>query len=162
VKNYQDKGYPFEAIWTDIYYMENLTDFTVDSQPGKPYEGIQNAITGWHNKNVKFIPILDAGISIADTDSRGKKYFDKLIKTKTFMKSAQNPDKYSGAIIGQVWPGKCGFVDYLADNATSYWLEGLSDLYDLASFDGIWIDMNEPSNFDDCKFGECPDLIIKK
>lgn len=49
--------------------MENLTDFTVDSQPGRPYEGLEAAVLDWHTKNIQFVPILDAGISIADTDS---------------------------------------------------------------------------------------------
>lgn len=78
------------------------------------------------------------------------------------MKSRQNPTKYNGSLIGFVWPGKCGFVDYLAPNGTKYWMEGLQDLHNLVKFDGIWIDMNEPSNFDNCAFGECPDLADDK
>ena len=27
------------------------------------------------------------------------------------------------------------------------WSTGLSDLYDLVNYDGIWIDMNEPTTF---------------
>jgi len=150
VQTYQTGGYPIESIWADIFYMENKTDFTVDSQPGRPYEGLADAITNWKTKNVKFVPILDAGISIADTDSRNKKYFSQMISQNVQMLSNQNPTLYNGSIIGQVWPGKCAFVDYLAGNATTYWLQGLTDLYTLSPFDGIWIDMNEPANFDDC------------
>lgn len=48
----------------------------------------------------------------------------------------------------QVWPGQLHFVDYWHPMAEKYWTEQLSQFYHtLARFDGIWIDMNEPSNF---------------
>lgn len=48
VKTYQDKGYPFESIWADINYMDKKIDFTVDSLPGRPYEGLPMAVDKWH------------------------------------------------------------------------------------------------------------------
>jgi alpha-glucosidase (family GH31 glycosyl hydrolase) len=38
-------------------------------------------------------------------------------------------------------------VDYLHPNATNYWKNQLARLYEKIKFSGIWLDMNEPSNF---------------
>lgn len=76
VKTYQDKGYPIESIWADINYMDKKIDFTVDSLPGRPYEGLPMAVDKWHTQNVKFVPILDAGVSIQN-DLRQNYYFAK-------------------------------------------------------------------------------------
>jgi len=51
--------------------------------------------------------------------------------------------------LGQVWPGPTHFPDWFAANASSYWEKQLSDFYSLVEYDGIWIDMNEVSNFCD-------------
>lgn len=39
------------------------------------------------------------------------------------------------------WP------DFLASAAQSYWTDQLAKFHAMVPFDGIWIDMNEPSNF---------------
>jgi alpha-glucosidase (family GH31 glycosyl hydrolase) len=39
------------------------------------------------------------------------------------------------------------FVDFLHPNATEYWVKMLGVLYSKIKFSGIWLDMNEPSNF---------------
>lgn len=113
------------------------------------------------------MPILDAGISIVD-DTQGMNYFSKGQTQKVFLQSVQNPTLYNGTLIGKVWPGKCAFVDFLSQNASGFWVQGMNDLYERVPFDGIWLDMNEPSNFDDydhpetgCNYGECPDLPNK-
>ncbi|MEM8830348.1 MAG: TIM-barrel domain-containing protein, partial [Cyanobacteria bacterium P01_G01_bin.19] len=64
-----------------------------------------------------------------------------------FIKTAQNPDALDGNLIAQVWPGYTAFVDFLHPNATEFWEEGLQTLYDKIPYDGLWLDMNEPSNF---------------
>jgi alpha-glucosidase (family GH31 glycosyl hydrolase) len=46
-----------------------------------------------------------------------------------------------------VWPGEVHFVDYLHPNATLFWKNQLDRLYKKVNFSGIWLDMNEPSNF---------------
>jgi alpha-glucosidase (family GH31 glycosyl hydrolase) len=48
---------------------------------------------------------------------------------------------------GDVWPGTVHFVDYLHPNSTLFWKSQLSRLYNSLKFSGIWLDMNEPSNF---------------
>ena len=62
-----------------------------------------------------------------------------------FIKSA-----YTGKdLVGNVWPGKTYFPDFNHPNSSEYWYEGLSNItknYGLVQ-DGIWIDMNEYSNF---------------
>jgi alpha-glucosidase (family GH31 glycosyl hydrolase) len=44
------------------------------------------------------------------------------------------------------------FLDWFAMNATSYWYSELLSFYDLFEYDGLWIDMNEVSNF--CNRGD--------
>ena len=63
-----------------------------------------------------------------------------------FIKSTKNPTKKDGNLIAVVWPGYTSFVDFLNDKSYDYWKRGLDTLYSLAQFDGIWLDINEPSN----------------
>ena len=64
-----------------------------------------------------------------------------------FIKSTKNPTKKDGNLVGVVWPGYTSFVDFLSDKSFDFWKKGLDTLYTLVKFDGIWLDMNEPSNF---------------
>lgn len=53
-------------------------------------------------------------------------------------------------MVGKVWPGKVNFPDFNHPNSTKFWIEGLNNLtlnYQGLSPSGIWIDMNEYSNF---------------
>lgn len=55
----------------------------------------------------------------------------------------QNGDNY----LGQVWPGPVYFPDFLHPNATEWWTKETQLFHDQVPFDGMWIDMNEVSNF---------------
>jgi alpha-glucosidase (family GH31 glycosyl hydrolase) len=51
---------------------------------------------------------------------------------------------------GVVWPGGTYFPDFSSPKAYKYWSNQIQDLYEKGiKFDGIWIDMNEPSSFVD-------------
>jgi len=52
-------------------------------------------------------------------------------------------------LVGEVWPGAAAFVDFFHPNATKYWSDMLDTLYSKINFSGVWIDMNEFSNFCD-------------
>ena len=50
-------------------------------------------------------------------------------------------------IVGAVWPGTTVFPDFTSLNANLWWTKNLQELQNRIHFDGVWIDMNEPSNF---------------
>jgi alpha-glucosidase (family GH31 glycosyl hydrolase) len=157
VKNYDDNGFLLETMWTDIPYMHAYEDFTVNQSA---FGDIKKFITNeLHANNRHFVPIIDAGISM-DSDSFGTNWFQKGQDMNVFIKSKKNPDKFEGTLIGHVWPEHAAFVDYFHPNSTKYWSQGLDYLYNQMPFDGIWLDMNEPSNSctdkDGNYVGECP------
>lgn len=89
------------------------------------------------------MPIVDAGIKIDPTDPTFKKGTDLGIWIK---------NEKGGDLVGNVWPGNVHFPDFLNNKTSDWWVENLSEFQKLVEFNGIWIDMNEASNFCD---GEC-------
>jgi alpha-glucosidase (family GH31 glycosyl hydrolase) len=51
--------------------------------------------------------------------------------------------------IGQVWPGDAVFVDWTNTKSAAFWQSGIDMLFKQVAFDGLWLDMNEASNFCD-------------
>ena len=143
VSNYTSEGYMFDAIWIDIWYMEEFIDFTVDEVN---FVGIKDFINELHTNHLKFVPLLDVGISIK-ADSKGVDWYKKGTDMDVFIKTAQNPNASDGNLLGIVWPGYTAFVDFLHPNASNFWSQGLQALYEKIPFDGLWLDMNEPANF---------------
>ena len=47
----------------------------------------------------------------------------------------------------QVWPGATHFPDFLSKAGVKYWGQQLQAFHDLVPYDGLWIDMDEASNF---------------
>jgi lysosomal alpha-glucosidase len=48
----------------------------------------------------------------------------------------------------QVWPGTTAYPDFTNPATVTYWKNQIQGFLQLAPVDGLWIDMNEPSNFD--------------
>lgn len=47
-----------------------------------------------------------------------------------------------------MWPGEAVYPDYLAAPNVDSWIKGqLQRFYNEVPFDGLWLDMNEASNF---------------
>lgn len=65
-----------------------------------------------------------------------------------FIKSAlYTSDKYNNNLIAKVWPDKAVFIDWFNEKSLDFWRFGLEKLRGQVDFDGIWIDMNEPTTF---------------
>ena len=62
----------------------------------------------------------------------------------------------------QVWPGITAYPDFTNPATTSYWLQQLTNFHDNISFDGLWIDMNEPSNFIPGSVYGCPNSTLNE
>jgi alpha-D-xyloside xylohydrolase len=49
--------------------------------------------------------------------------------------------------VAQVWPGATHIPDFLHPKAQEWWSKEIAEFYKVIPFDGLWLDMNEPSNF---------------
>ena len=134
VSNMSANGLPLDVIWSDIDYMDNFTDFTFDQDRYNLTE-FRDLVSKVH-----WIPIIDAGVFINYTSPAyniGNEY-------DVWIRSALNNSNY---LVGIVWPGLVYWPDWINPNASIYWEEMLELLYNQAPFSGIWLDMNENSNF---------------
>lgn len=139
VNKYIENKIPLDVMWTDIDYMDMYKDFTVSTTD---FHNISDAVKLWREKHdIRYVPILDAGLAFeggSDTPySRGDSA-DVFIK---------DPVDDSKPFIGKVWPGPAVYVDWFKENAESYWVDEMKKLHDQLPYDGMWIDMNEASNF---------------
>lgn len=119
--------------------MDKYLDFTLDPILFSPAD-MDTFLTTLHANDQKFVPIIDPGIYIRDAD------YPTLVRGEAqnvFVKDLNGQDPY----LGQVWPGPTYYPDWFAVNTTSWWTDELAEFQTLAAYDGLWIDMNEISNF---------------
>ncbi len=135
-ERYRKEGIPCDAIYLDIHYMDGYRLFTWDRKRfPKPREMIEKL----HKMGFKVVTIVDVGIKLDPTYEAFKEgvsgdYFCKM----------PNGDLY----IGRVWPGLCAFPDFTKPEVRKWWGDMFKALID-EGVDGIWLDMNEPSIFDE-------------
>jgi lysosomal alpha-glucosidase len=131
-------GIPYEAQWNDIDYMRVHLDWTYDADG--PYAGLPDVVQELHNHSQKYVIIVDPGISNAFPDRYPP--YDSGLKNGVFiLNSTGDP------LIGKVWPGTVVFPDFTNPKTTDWWYEQAKAFHDQLPYDGLWIDMNEPSNF---------------
>ena len=135
VDNFRNSDIPLDTIWSDIDYMQDFQDFTVNSNfDRKDFEKI-------FNKSIHWVPIIDFGIhkDLSDNSSIYQigENLDIFIKSHETNKS----------LTGSVWPGATGFPDFNHPNISKFWGDQLDNLYQKIPYNGIWLDMNEPCNF---------------
>ena len=110
---------------------------------------------------VKYVPLLDVavGVKYGDSDIGFAEGCEKDI----FLRSPKTGRRQDLLNIlrfkGQVWPGPSYFPDFFHPNISIYWDKMLNHLHEQVQFDGLWCDMNEPSNF--CT-GECDWKKLKR
>lgn len=143
VNNFTAKGIPLDVLWSDIDYMQQYRDFSLDV---KRYQNMKEFLAKLKARGISYVPILDAGIA----RQKGYDAYERGRKQNLFIKSAETGDD----LVGIVWPGYAVFTDFTHPDADKYWVDNLNSLHTILAFDGLWLDMNEPTNFCD---GECPD-----
>uniref|UniRef100_A0A8B9QGR7 P-type domain-containing protein n=1 Tax=Apteryx owenii TaxID=8824 RepID=A0A8B9QGR7_APTOW len=144
MRNYQ---IPQDAQWNDIDYMDGYRDFTFDPEK---FASLPSLVEDLHKHGQRYVMILDPGIS--STNPHGSYWpFDEGLRRGLFINTTQGQP-----LIGQVWPGFTAFADFSNQDAHQWWLENLQRFHAQVPFDGLWIDMNEPSNFMDGSEEGCP------
>jgi len=51
------------------------------------------------------------------------------------------------AITGRVWPNDAVFPDFFKKETKEWWHDMLTAMWENVGFDGLWLDMNEISDF---------------
>ncbi|OWZ01106.1 hypothetical protein PHMEG_00027576, partial [Phytophthora megakarya] len=137
VRQYKAHNIPLDVMWADIDYMKDYEDFTLDPV-NFPESDMTKLLAEIHDAGQKFVPIIDPGIP----DDESLYAYTRGLEMDIFMTSSDGKP-----YLGQVWPGPTYFPDFFHPDAESYWVEQLSRMHELMQYDGIWIDMNELSNF---------------
>lgn len=131
---------PQDAQWGDIDIMRKQLDFTVDPER---FGGLPKYVHQLKEQGVKFVTILDPCISTGERPCTYKP-FDLGQKMDVWVKRADG----SSPLVGRVWPNDpVYFADYTNPRTHEWWKLLIKDFHKLIAFDGLWIDMNEPSNF---------------
>ncbi|XP_077172990.1 lysosomal alpha-glucosidase-like [Paroedura picta] len=147
LRNYQ---IPQDVQWNDIDYMDGYRDFTTDPQR---FSTLPQMVDDLHKHGQRYVMILDPGIS--STRPPGSYWpYDEGVKRGIFVNTTKGKP-----LIGKVWPGLTAYPDFSNPDAHQWWLENLEHFHAQVPFDGLWLDMNEPSNFVDgsqegCSQGE--------
>ncbi|CAM4768266.1 unnamed protein product [Rotaria magnacalcarata] len=143
-----DGDIPIDVLYGDIDYFRNQLDFTWD--PIR-FKGLPEYIDWLHTQGMKFITILDPAI---DSQEPNYDVFIEGQKADVWIKWPENKniqfnETNNRNMVGYVWPiGKAVFPDYFYPPAKDWWKNQILNYYAKLKFDGLWIDMNEPANFD--------------
>ncbi|CAH8442749.1 unnamed protein product [Schistosoma mattheei] len=94
------------------------------------------------NYSIRTVLIIDPAISTKG--GPGYRPYEDGMRLGIFI----NDSRTGTPILGTVWPGETVFPDFSHPSAEDWWFKSASDFHKVINFDGLWIDMNEPANFD--------------
>ncbi|KAI6223318.1 P-type domain-containing protein [Aphelenchoides besseyi] len=154
IKRIQGAQIPIDVVYADIDYMERYKDFTTGA---KNWSGFADYANELHKNDMKVTLIFDPAVEV-DYDS-----FQRALDQKANFISwptadlvdHEIQDKYPMAkdtlyMLAVVWPDyHVAFPDFYDDTLATenWWIKEFVDYHKKMPFDGIWIDMNEPSSF---------------
>ena len=136
--SYEAASIPLEAWVSDSQYMSDDAAFTWS--PDFDKGAMKDFVGRLHATGRKWVPILDPVIHA----TRGYGPYDDGVAAGVFI-----TDITGAPYVGQMWPGATVWPDFLDNDATyNWWSRLITQLgRDVGGVDGIWLDMNEVSNF---------------
>ncbi|NXS86262.1 LYAG glucosidase, partial [Erpornis zantholeuca] len=147
VANMTAARFPLDVQWNDLDYTDAKRDFTFNKKSFKDYPEM---VREFHSRGLRYIMIVDAGISSSGPPGTYKPY-DEGLKRGVFIRNATGQP-----LIGKVWPGPTAFPDFTNPETHEWWHDMVKDFHQQVPFDGMWLDMNEPANFVEGSQDGCP------
>lgn len=123
-------------IWNDDDHMDFHKDFTLNPI-SYPREKLLAFLDKIHSQGMKYIVLIDPGIGVNSTYG----VYQRGIANDVFLKYEGKP------YLAQVWPGAVNFPDFLNPKTVDWWVNEIKRFHELVPVNGLWIDMNEASNF---------------
>uniref|UniRef100_A0A8C2FUP8 Lysosomal alpha-glucosidase n=1 Tax=Cyprinus carpio TaxID=7962 RepID=A0A8C2FUP8_CYPCA len=137
---------PLDVQWNDLDYADQRRVFTFDLQR---FGDLPRMVEEFHQLGMKYVLILDPGISSASPPGSYKPFDDGLKRGILYLSN-------------QVWPGPTAFPDFTNPTTQDWWTDCIRVFHSKVPVDGLWIDMNEPSNFVQGSVDGCPDSDLEK
>ncbi|XP_072978361.1 alpha-xylosidase 1-like [Typha angustifolia] len=136
VEGYKKAQIPLDVIWNDDDHMDAAKDFTLDPI-NYPRPKLLDFLDKIHSQGMRYIVLIDPGIAVNSTYG----VYQRGMSKNVYIKYEGQP------YLAQVWPGPVYFPDFLNPNTVSWWGDEIARFHELVPVDGLWIDMNEASNF---------------
>ena len=134
-EKYKNFEIPIDTMWVDNSAIDNFEIFTLNDKFKQLGSYVENEI---HKDGGKFIPIIDLGLSIENQNSSLVKLGNSL---DIFIKSNDTKE----TLISKISSGKTVFPDFMNLKISEFWNTCLNNLQTQVNFDGICLDLNEPS-----------------
>ncbi|XP_006753108.1 PREDICTED: lysosomal alpha-glucosidase, partial [Myotis davidii] len=148
VENMTRAHFPLDVQWNDLDYMDARRDFTFNKDGFGDFPAMVREL---HQGGRRYVMIVDPAISSSGPAGSYRPYDEGLRRGVFITNETGQP------LIGKVWPGPTAFPDFTNPEALAWWQDMVAEFHAQVPFDGMWIDMNEPSNFVKGSVDGCPD-----
>ncbi|XP_033018828.1 maltase-glucoamylase, intestinal-like [Lacerta agilis] len=140
VKRMTQYGIPYDVQYGDIDYMDRKLDFTYDKEK---YAGLPEFMQELKKDGLHYVIVLDPFLS--KDQARGSYQPYELGERLGIW--VKNSDGVTPAVGQALAPGNSVYPDFFNPKTADWWTQMCVQFHNVLPYDGIWMDMNEPSNF---------------
>ncbi|XP_072858385.2 sucrase-isomaltase, intestinal [Pogona vitticeps] len=148
VERMEQYSIPYDVQYGDIDYMDHQLDFTYDKEN---YAGLPEFIQELKNDGLHYVIILDPFLS-KDQPRGSYQSYDLGEQLGIWV---NNSDGVTPAVGKALAPGMSVYPDYFNPKTAAWWAQMCIEFRNVLPYDGIWLDMNEPSNYLNGQYPGC-------
>uniref|UniRef100_A0A9J2QAZ4 P-type domain-containing protein n=1 Tax=Ascaris lumbricoides TaxID=6252 RepID=A0A9J2QAZ4_ASCLU len=151
ISEVQKVGIPLDVVYVDRDYMDGYQDFTLK----EGWEQLPTYIKHLHDENIYTMLIFDPSIQAESAA------FERAITAGARFLEWESEDEVQREVqdlyplarntkvmLGVSWPDRhVAFADFSASETAVWWQNEITRFHKQVPFDGMWLSMNEPSNF---------------